>query len=91
MVKELTDTAQGGSLNNTSHGNISVKSARSGSNGSTTGAMAGKEKRSGSIGKDGEKREMVLKVTSILSRQQRDIAEKEAKLLSRVSGKCKKK
>ena len=29
--------------------------------------------------------EMVLKVTSILSRQQRDIAEKEAKLLSRLS------
>jgi serine/threonine protein kinase len=30
-------------------------------------------------------REMVLKVTSISSRQQRDIAEKEAKLLSRLS------
>ena len=39
------------------------------------------------MGKDADKREMVLKVTSILSRQQRDIAEKEAKLLSRVSKK----
>lgn len=33
----------------------------------------------------GAKVEMVLKVTSISSRQQRDIAEKEAKLLSRLS------
>ena len=40
------------------------------------------------MGKDaapGSKEPMVLKVTSILSRQQRDIAEKEAKLLSRLS------
>lgn len=39
------------------------------------------------MGKDSvsNKVEMVLKVTSILSRQQRDIAEKEAKLLSRLS------
>ena len=32
-----------------------------------------------------EKKDMVLKVTSIISRQQRDIAEKEAKLLSKLS------
>lgn len=70
LVKELTDTAQGGSINQT----------RTGSNGSD-----GKGKRSGSVGKDQQKAEMVLKVTSILSRQQRDIAEKEAKLLSRLS------
>ena len=37
------------------------------------------------MGKTEGKVDMVLKVTSILSRQQRDIAEKEAKLLSRVS------
>mmetsp|Transcript_29423 Transcript_29423/g.68589 ORF Transcript_29423/g.68589 Transcript_29423/m.68589 type:complete len:648 (+) Transcript_29423:249-2192(+) len=77
LVKELTDTAQGGSMNSTEH---KGKTSRSGSNGSD-----GKGKRSGSMGKDGNKAEMVLKVTSILSRQQRDIAEKEAKLLSRLS------
>lgn len=35
--------------------------------------------------KDGKKEPLVLKVTSIHSRSQRDIAEKEAKLLSRLS------
>ncbi|KAL7573786.1 hypothetical protein ACA910_007815 [Epithemia clementina (nom. ined.)] len=84
LVKELADTAQGGTLNNTAHGGSSVKTSRSGSNGSGTG-VGNKDKRSGSMGKDAEKREMVLKVTSILSRQQRDIAEKEAKLLSRLA------
>ena len=49
---------------------------------------ATEKKKRGSIkgtddGGSGEK--MVLKVTSILSRQQRDIAEKEAKLLSRLT------
>ena len=39
----------------------------------------------GSETKDGKKVPMVLKVTSIHSRAQRDIAEKEAKLLSRLS------
>jgi serine/threonine protein kinase len=41
----------------------------------------GGEKKDGNV----DKTDMVLKVTSILSRQQRDIAEKEAKLLSRLS------
>ena len=41
--------------------------------------------RGGSTSGGEEKKEMVLKVTSILSRAQRDIAEKEAKLLSRLS------
>eukprot|EP00522_Entomoneis_paludosa_P009048 CAMPEP_0172455152 /NCGR_PEP_ID=MMETSP1065-20121228/11915_1 /TAXON_ID=265537 /ORGANISM="Amphiprora paludosa, Strain CCMP125" /LENGTH=651 /DNA_ID=CAMNT_0013207609 /DNA_START=205 /DNA_END=2160 /DNA_ORIENTATION=+ len=81
LVKELADTAQGGSMNSTDHrASGSGKSSRSGSNGSD-----GKSKRAGSLGKDQQKAEMVLKVTSILSRQQRDIAEKEAKLLSRLS------
>ena len=49
---------------------------------------ASEKKKRGSVkgsddGGGGEK--MVLKVTSILSRQQRDIAEKEAKLLSRLT------
>lgn len=72
LVKDME-----GSLNSTDH--KSGKS-RTGSNGSD-----GKSKRSGSMGKTEGKVDMVLKVTSILSRQQRDIAEKEAKLLSRVS------
>jgi serine/threonine protein kinase len=39
----------------------------------------------GSVNNKGEKPDLVLKVTSIHSRTQRDIAEKEAKLLSRLS------
>lgn len=85
LVKELADTSQGASLNSTGHAATSgAPKSRSTSNGS-----GAKEKRGGSMGmgmgKDSEKREMVLKVTSILSRQQRDIAEKEAKLLSKLS------
>lgn len=79
-MKEIADVSQGGTLSNSVHGSA----ARSGSNG---GSSSG-GKRTGSMGKDaaaGGKVEMVLKVTSILSRQQRDIAEKEAKLLSRLS------
>lgn len=43
--------------------------------------------RSGSLGRQDSsgRKEMVLKVTSIVSRHQKDIAEKEAKLLSRLS------
>lgn len=96
LVKELADTAQGGGAppNSTGHGNSSVKTSRSGSNGSggagaggSAGAGAAAVVAGGGAGAAGggkEKKEMVLKVTSILSRQQRDIAEKEAKLLSRV-------
>jgi serine/threonine protein kinase len=63
-------------------------------NGSSSGTATKRSSRSGSFNKSGgggddgdtsNKRELVLKVTSILSRQQRDIAEKEAKLLSRLS------
>jgi len=45
------------------------------------------KRRSGSAkgSEEGGGEKMVLKVTSILSRQQRDIAEKEAKLLSRLT------
>jgi serine/threonine protein kinase len=87
LVKELADTSQGQSLNNTTHGAAersgSAGSGRSGSMGNSTSKHSS---RQGSMGRtEPEKREMVLKVTSILSRQQRDIAEKEAKLLSRLS------
>ena len=82
LVKELSDAASGQSLNNTVHGG----EGRSGSFGNGSSNNVGSRR---SIGNDkgggGERREMVLKVTSILSRQQRDIAEKEAKLLSRLS------
>lgn len=77
LVKEISDTSTGQSLHNTVHGDGS-DTGRSGSN-------TNSKSRQGSTGKESEKREMVLKVTSILSRQQRDIAEKEAKLLSRLS------
>jgi serine/threonine protein kinase len=93
LVKEISDTSSGQSLNATVHGGEGAAQRGSGS-----GASAA---RSGSIGngsrrsigndssnnnnKDKDRPQMVLKVTSILSRQQRDIAEKEAKLLSRLS------
>lgn len=73
LVKDLAD-----SLSGTSHSGGDEKSTG-------TGKRAA---RAGSIPKtsdDVDKREMVLKVTSILSRQQKEIAEKEAKLLSRLS------
>jgi serine/threonine protein kinase len=73
LVKEISDTGQ--SLSNTVHGGDAA--ARSGS--LTNGNNAAKDAAAGGIP------DMVLKVTSILSRQQRDIAEKEAKLLSRLS------
>lgn len=44
-----------------------------------------KQRRGSGKGSDEGGEKMVLKVTSILSRQQRDIAEKEAKLLSRLT------
>lgn len=77
----MADTSAGQSLNATTHSDPQ----RSSQNGSS--------KRQGSLSRDGEgsgagaadKRELVLKVTSIVSRHQREIAEKEAKLLSRLS------
>eukprot|EP00934_Nitzschia_sp_Nitz4_P000202 Nitzschia sp. Nitz4//scaffold101_size76361//44631//46809//NITZ4_005605-RA/size76361-augustus-gene-0.12-mRNA-1//-1//CDS//3329532167//202//frame0 len=49
------------------------------------GDEAAVSRASGSHGKDEKKVPMVLKITSIHSRAQRDIAEKEAKLLSRLN------
>lgn len=51
----------------------------------SSGPGASNTNGSGSGGKDEKKVPLVLKVTSIHSRAQRDIAEKEAKLLSRLS------
>ena len=83
-MKEISDTAQGQSLNNTVHGeNPPAQRSGSGSGAGGGGGANGARRSTGSG--DKERREMVLKVTSILSRQQRDIAEKEAKLLSRLS------
>jgi serine/threonine protein kinase len=84
LVKEISDASAGQSLNNTVHGGEGSTAQRSGS---ITGGTP--TKRAGSIGRgsesEGERKDMVLKVTSIVSRTQRDIAEKEAKLLSRLS------
>lgn len=79
LVRELAD-----SLSSTAHGGIGGEE-RSGSMGN--GSVGGKRgSRSGSLkSEESEKRELVLKITSIVSRHQRDIAEKEAKLLSRLS------
>lgn len=90
LVKEIADTSTGQSLNNTTHGEIAVGRSGSGSGASRSGSFGNGtntgSRRQGSVGRaDNEKREMVLKVTSIISRQQREIAEKEAKLLSRLS------
>ena len=77
LVKELSDTALGQSLHSSAHGESS-----------SAGRDSKAEKRragSASGGKEPDKPLMVLKVTSIHSRSQRDIAEKEAKLLSRLS------
>lgn len=85
-MRETADISQGGSLNSSTHVGKADR-ANSGGRSSSNGGSGG-GKRSGSMGKEaagGGKTEMVLKVTSILSRQQRDIAEKEAKLLSRLS------
>lgn len=80
-------------MNSTSHSGSSgtggggdhEKSGSAAGNG--TSSSGKRMSRSGSLksGEEGEKRDLVLKVTSILSRHQRDIAEKEAKLLSRLS------
>lgn len=79
LVKEISD------LNNTVHsGGGADNGAASRSSSLTNGGSSGGEKKDGTGG-GGDKTDMVLKVTSILSRQQRDIAEKEAKLLSRLS------
>jgi len=95
LTKELSDTSSGGSLNATVHGaeggggDNSARAMRSnsgsGGGASSRGSMGGGRRSIGNDTGAAPKREMVLKVTSILSRQQRDIAEKEAKLLSRLS------
>jgi serine/threonine protein kinase len=90
LVREISDTTTGGSLNNTVHGDRSNpvggrSFGRSGS-GSNKDSGDSTQQRQGSLGQASDpSKDMVLKVTSILSRQQRDIAEKEAKLLSRLS------
>jgi len=86
LVKEIADVSQGASLSNSAHGSAKRSNSDSGGRSSANGGSTS-SKRSGSMGKEAAagKVEMVLKVTSILSRQQRDIAEKEAKLLSRLS------
>jgi serine/threonine protein kinase len=83
LVKDISsDSNTSQQLNNTVHGDGHANATTAAPT-KRTGSL-GKE-RQGSLGKDAEKKDMVLKVTSILSRQQRDIAEKEAKLLSRLS------
>jgi serine/threonine protein kinase len=76
-VKELSDTALGQSLHSSAHGESSGAGRESKSEKRRAGSASG--------GKEPDKPLMVLKVTSIHSRSQRDIAEKEAKLLSRLS------
>jgi serine/threonine protein kinase len=73
LVKEISD-----SLNGTVHGGGGADNGAA----SRTSSLTNGEKDKGN---NVDKTDMVLKVTSILSRQQRDIAEKEAKLLSRLS------
>jgi serine/threonine protein kinase len=79
LVKDITESSQSGSMSNSAHGSMKHSNSDSGGRSSGTGGSGGSKKS------DAAKVEMVLKVTSILSRQQRDIAEKEAKLLSRLS------
>lgn len=76
LVKEITDTSIGQSLHHSSHGTSDT--AKDGKS---------EKKRAGSAtaSRESDKSVFVLKVTSIHSRAQRDIAEKEAKLLSRLS------
>ena len=78
LVKELSDTALGQSMHNSAHGESSAAAAQN---------TKAEKRRAGSAsgGTIPDKPLMVLKVTSIHSRSQRDIAEKEAKLLSRLS------
>ena len=86
MVREIADTSGGQSLNSTVHGGEAATQRGSGSGRSgSLGNGKGERRSIGNAGGSSEKKEMVLKVTSILSRHQRDIAEKEAKLLSRLS------
>ncbi|GKY98212.1 hypothetical protein MPSEU_000778900 [Mayamaea pseudoterrestris] len=87
LVREIADTSGGQSLNSTVHGGEGATQRGSGSGRSGSLGNGKGERRSigNTNGGPGEKKELVLKVTSILSRQQRDIAEKEAKLLSRLS------
>lgn len=76
LVKEISDANNtAGSLSTTGHGGDAKD------NGKSKGAPLPKSSDSSAS----DKNSMVLKVTSIVSRQQRDIAEKEAKLLSRLS------
>jgi serine/threonine protein kinase len=95
LVKEISDTSSGQSLNATVHGGEGAaqrgsgsggaSAARSGSIGNGSRRSIGNDSSNNNNNKDKDRPQMVLKVTSILSRQQRDIAEKEAKLLSRLS------
>ncbi|GAX09272.1 AP2-associated kinase [Fistulifera solaris] len=74
QVRELSDGVGGGNnMNNTGHDGRKSKHNKD-------DAIPRASETSG-----GKKDDLVLKVTSIISRQQRDIAEKEAKLLSRLS------
>jgi serine/threonine protein kinase len=78
LVKELSDAALGQSMHSSAHGESTA--------GQGTSTKAEKRRAgSASGGTQPDKPLMVLKVTSIHSRSQRDIAEKEAKLLSRLS------
>ena len=76
LVKELSDTAVGQTLHNSAHGET---------HGAKEKGDIKKRSGSASAAKEPDRGLMVLKVTSIHSRAQRDIAEKEAKLLSRLS------
>jgi serine/threonine protein kinase len=85
LVKEISDGV-GQSLNSTVHGGEEAPTKR-GSGSNRSGSIGNGKDLRRSIGNQtpSPSKDMVLKVTSILSRQQRDIAEKEAKLLSRLS------
>jgi len=85
LVKEIADTSAGQSLNSTTHGEQRGSNSSGGGRSGSFGNGGSNKGRQNSMGRPDERKEMVLKVTSILSRQQRDIAEKEAKLLSRLS------
>jgi serine/threonine protein kinase len=78
LVRDLTDNLSG-----TTHSGGDDKTGSTG-NGSS-GKRSSRTGSTSKAGDEGEKRDLVLKITSILSRQQREIAEKEAKLLSRLS------
>lgn len=75
LVKDISDGSASATATQSTQDTAAV-TAR------TSGASNGSSGRSNSTGGSNL---MVLKVTSIHSRQQRDIAEKEAKLLSRLS------